>query len=123
MSDFQGARNYACSELKCLVGEFEFLKDSGNSFFEEQEVTCDATGGSFTLTFRGQTTSAITFNAVAMRSDESGTSTGTGAGESVQQSWNRFCQSQIIAALAGALASMLHTVLDQTHVQNQVPIP
>lgn len=37
----------------------------GEQYNEQQEVTCTATGGSFTLTFRGFTTGAIDYSASA----------------------------------------------------------
>ena len=83
-SDQQDATGYGCEMWKCLEGHFNTQEYINPSSFETQEITCDATGGSFTLSFRGQTTGAIAYNAVAMRSSESGSSTGTGVGESLQ---------------------------------------
>merc|ERR1712196_181129 len=86
----QGPRAYhsprasgpGCSLTNCTVGDNPMT--DGDK--EVQQLTCDATSGTFTLTFRGQTTTAIAYNAVATISDETAGSSaaGTGEGESVQ---------------------------------------
>ena len=74
-------RGFDCSQASCAVGD---NPDTTGQTFELQKLTCKATSGTFTLTFRGFTTVAIAYNAVALISDESGASTGTGVGESIQ---------------------------------------
>lgn len=53
----------------CCCGSphiFEPIKDpDGEQYNEQQELTCTATGESFTLTFRGFTTGAIPYSASA----------------------------------------------------------
>lgn len=45
---------------------YEPTKDpDGEQYNEQQTITCTATAGSFTLTFRGFTTTAIAFSASA----------------------------------------------------------
>ena len=76
-------RSYDCSKASCAVGD---NPDTLDQFFEVQKMTCDATGGTFTLSFRGFTSGAISWNAVAMISDENtGSTAGIGVGESLQQ--------------------------------------
>lgn len=53
------AGGHDCSDLYCPTGDDP--STSGES--EEQTVTCDATGGSFTLTFRRETTGDIDYDA------------------------------------------------------------
>jgi len=48
-----------CSQIACQVGD----DPSTVGVDEVQTISCDATGGSFTLTFRQQTTAAIAYNA------------------------------------------------------------
>ncbi|CAM9423706.1 unnamed protein product [Ectocarpus sp. 12 AP-2014] len=66
-----------CSLRGCAVGDdpltgtdeasrscyFIFFDPDGEQYNEQQELTCAATGGSFTLTFRGFTTAAIAYSA------------------------------------------------------------
>ena len=77
-------RGYDCSRRACATGDNPYTVGQD---FETQQLTCKADGGTFTLTFRGFTTSTISFNAVAMISDEdqSSSAVGIGKGESVQQ--------------------------------------
>ena len=52
--------------LFALSHVFEPTKDpDGEQYNEQQQLTCTATGGSFTLTFRGFTTTAIAHSASA----------------------------------------------------------
>jgi len=75
-------RSYDCSKSTCPVGDNPDTRDGA---FEVQNIVCDATSGTFTLTFRGFTTAAISYNAVALTSNENtGSSAGTGVGESLQ---------------------------------------
>ena len=57
---------YDCSLLVCPAGDF--LRTT-NQTFEEQFIRCNATSGSLTLTFRSQTTAAISFDAPAATVD------------------------------------------------------
>ncbi len=50
---------------------------SGGHLDEVQQVTCDATGGTFTLGFRGETTAAIAFDAQATGTNATMAYTGT----------------------------------------------
>lgn len=54
---------YDCSVRRCPTGDDPQLATAGVS--EVQTVACTADGGTFTLTFRDQTTSAIAYNANA----------------------------------------------------------
>ncbi len=76
-------RGYDCSRVSCATGD---NPDTELDVFEQQQITCDATSGTFTITFRGFTTTNIAYNAVAMVSNEdaSSSSAGTGLGESLQ---------------------------------------
>jgi hypothetical protein len=75
-------RGYDCKLASCAVGDNPITLDGA---FEVQTLVCSATSGTFTLTFRGFTTSAISYNAVALISDENtGSSAGVGVGESLQ---------------------------------------
>ncbi|CAM9183112.1 unnamed protein product [Chrysoparadoxa australica] len=58
-----------CSQRECAVGD-DPLTGTGitgdpQQYNEKQTVTCAATGGTFTLTFRGETTAAIAYTATA----------------------------------------------------------
>ena len=77
------AYSYACTRMSCPHGD---IPETLYQQDEVQEIYCRATGGSFTLSFRGETTRPIAYNAVAMMSNEnSATNTlGTGLTESVQ---------------------------------------
>lgn len=77
-------QGYDCTKHSCATGD---NPDTYDQEFEVQQITCKATSGTFTLKFRGFTTEAISYNAVAMITDEdaSSSTTGTGKGESVQQ--------------------------------------
>lgn len=61
-----GYEGYDCSLRQCPYGDDPLtgtVKDlKGVQFDENQQVTCKATGGSFTLSFRKQTTEPINFN-------------------------------------------------------------
>lgn len=56
----RGRGSYACSERLCPLGD----DPSTPGVFEVQTVTCTGTGGTFTLTFRQQTTATIAYNAL-----------------------------------------------------------
>lgn len=76
------AFGYACSRLLCPHGD---IPETGGQHYEQQTIYCAATGGTFTLTFRGETTRPIAWNAIALASGEStGTTAGSGKSESVQ---------------------------------------
>jgi hypothetical protein len=77
-------RGFDCTKHACATGD---NPDTYEQEFEVQQMTCKATSGTFTLTFRGFTTEPISYNAVAMIADEDALSSaaGTGKGESVQQ--------------------------------------
>lgn len=64
-----GCPKMLCRSDTCCCGSphiFEPIKDpDGKQYNAQQELTCTATGGSFTLTFRGFTTGAIPFSASA----------------------------------------------------------
>jgi hypothetical protein len=77
------AFGYACSRHICPHGD---IPDTINQNYEVQKFYCKADGGSFKFTFRGETTRAIAYNAVASEADEDTSSTsGTGYRESVQK--------------------------------------
>ena len=59
ISDFQ---SYDCSSLSCPYGDDPVVTGKVD---ETQTVACRADGGTFTLTFRQQTTSAIAYDATA----------------------------------------------------------
>lgn len=59
VSDFQA---YDCSLLSCPFGDDPMVTGKVN---EQQTISCTADGGTFTVTFRGQTTSAIAYDATA----------------------------------------------------------
>ena len=76
-------QGYDCGLASCAVGD---NPDTYDGVFEVQTLVCDATSGTFTLTFRGFTTAPISYNAVAMVGNENSASStaGTGKGESLQ---------------------------------------
>ena len=75
-------RGYGCATASCAVGD---NPDTLDGVFEAQTMTCTGTSGTFTITFRGFTTAAISYNAVALASDENtGSTAGVGVGESLQ---------------------------------------
>eukprot|EP00753_Platysulcus_tardus_P000084 PLAT10071.2.p1 GENE.PLAT10071.2~~PLAT10071.2.p1 ORF type:complete len:670 (-),score=206.73 PLAT10071.2:72-2081(-) len=55
---FADARGYDCSELECQKGD----DPSTTGVAEQQTIACNAAGGTFTITFRQQTTAAIAYN-------------------------------------------------------------
>ena len=75
-------RGYDCATASCAVGD---NPDTLDGVFEAQTMACTGTSGTFTITFRGFTTAAISYNAVALASDENtGSTAGVGVGESLQ---------------------------------------
>ena len=63
MSDYI---NYDCSELSCPTGD---NPQTLLQFNEMQSIVCDATSGTLTLTFRQQTTAAISFDATVFETE------------------------------------------------------
>lgn len=78
VSEFIG---YDCGQRMCPHGDDPLTEGDQQ---EVQAITCTHTSGTFTLTFRGQTTGAISYNAVKDVASESGSSPGTGVGESLE---------------------------------------
>ena len=78
VSEFIG---YDCAQKMCPHGDDPFTEGTQQ---EVQAIKCTHTSGTFTLTFRGQTTGAISYNAVMTVAEESGASAGTGVGESLE---------------------------------------
>lgn len=74
---------YACSRHICPHGD---IPDTIRQYNEIQNLYCKADGGTLKLTFRGETTRPIAYNAVALESGEDTSSaSGTGYRESVQK--------------------------------------
>lgn len=80
VSDWNG---YDCSLQTCPTGDDPMTEEQVH---EIQVISCQATGGTFTLSFRGRTTSAISFDAVLLKTDEADDhfDAGDGIGESIQ---------------------------------------
>eukprot|EP00944_MAST-04C_sp_MAST-4C-sp1_P016200 g16200.t1 len=79
--DYSDALGYDCGSRLCPHGDDPLTPGTQQ---EVQAIVCTGTGGTFTLTFRGETTGAISYNAVRSVAAESGSSAGTGAGESLE---------------------------------------
>ena len=52
-----------CSARACPLGDDPNTRSRNHSLFEVQKVSCHATNGTFTLSFRGQTTASLQYNA------------------------------------------------------------
>ena len=79
--DYSDALGYDCGSRLCPHGDDPLTEGDQQ---EVQAIVCTATGGTFTLTFRGVTTGAISYNAVKNVASESGSNAGTGTGESLE---------------------------------------
>ena len=80
----QGYTGYDCSVRTCVKGQDGRASYTTAMVDEAQTFACTAASGSFKFKFRGETTAAISYSAIPSASGESGSSAGTGVGESVE---------------------------------------
>ena len=108
--DYSDALGHDCGLRLCPHGDDPLTPGSQQ---EVQAIVCTGTGGTFTLTFRGETTGAISYNAVRTVAAESGSSPGTGVGESLEAKLEALAQSNryIPSVLILLTAVELHCAL------------
>lgn len=51
-----------CSKRECPLGDDPSTRGRNQSLHEIQQISCQATSGTFTLAFRGQTTSSLSYD-------------------------------------------------------------